>query len=139
MIVIPSNQAVFSDVDDTLIMWNATPEQLEKDGIRITCPGGLWLNEDGELVPSESWTQLVVPHKVHIEQLKKHKARGHTVVVWSAGGWDWARAAVEALGLEQFVDVVISKPRWCYDDLPPAEYMPKSQWMQDPGVTLEKR
>lgn len=129
MIVLPSDQTVFCDVDDTLVLWSPTQEQSDSSGIWIECPGSYALI-DGELVTSPSWKQKLVPHSKHVEQLKQHKARGHTVVVWSAGGWEWARAVVEALGLQQYVDLVISKPTWCYDDLPPNEYMPKSIWIK---------
>lgn len=126
----PSHTAVFFDCDDTLVMWSPTPEQSEKDGVDFECPGSFAMI-DGELKPSPSWKTRLVPHKKHIEQLKLHKMRGHTVVVWSAGGWDWAEAVVKTLKLEQYVDLVINKPIWAYDDLPPSEYMPKSQWMKD--------
>lgn len=53
------------------------------------------------------------------------------MVVWSAGGWDWAEAVVKTLKLENFVDLVISKPTWTYDDLQPSEFIPKPQWMKD--------
>lgn len=130
MIVLPCNQTVFCDVDDTLVMWSATQEQLDAHGVSITCPGSYAII-DGELVQSPSWTEKLLPHFAHIEQLKKHKARGHTIIVWSAGGWDWAKVAVQALGLEQYVDLVISKPTWSYDDKNPEDFIPKSQWMKN--------
>lgn len=129
MIVLDSDQGTFFDVDETLVMWSPTPEQMEKHGIEITCPAGLYRDDDGEIKMGYGWVQLLVPHFTHVEQLKKHKARGHFICVWSAGGWEWAQAVVKALGLEAFVDLVISKPRWTYDDLPAEVFMPKSQYM----------
>lgn len=131
MITIPTDNAVFFDVDDTLIIWSPTPEQSEKYGLDITCPGSNILRDDGTLDIGSSWVERIVPHFIHIEQLKKHKARKHPVVVWSAGGFLWAHAAITALGLENYVDLVISKPTWAYDDLPPEDYMPKSQYMKN--------
>jgi hypothetical protein len=131
MFVLKCKNTVFCDVDDTLFMWNASAEQLEKNGISVSAPAGVWLNSEGIEVACPAYTQLLLPHRKHIEQLKKHRIRGHTIIVWSAGGYDWAEAAVRALGLEDTVDLVISKPIWCYDDLQPNEYMPKSQWMKD--------
>ena len=56
-----------------------------------------------------------------------HRSRDHTIVVWSAGGYKWAEAAVKALGLTKFVDVVMCKPSWIYDDLDPGGvFMPKT-------------
>lgn len=130
MIFLPSTVSTFFDVDDTLIMWSPTPEQIAANGVEIECPGSYALI-DGELRPSRSWKAMVVPHQYHLQQLIKHSIRGHMIVVWSAGGWDWALAVVKALGIEDHVDLVISKPTWCYDDLPPSEYMPKSQWKKD--------
>jgi hydroxymethylpyrimidine pyrophosphatase-like HAD family hydrolase len=132
MIVVPCKNTVFCDVDDTLVMWNATPEELEARGVDFTCPGALvTIDEDGTEGFAPEWKQRLLPHRKHIEQLKKHKQRGHTVIVWSAGGYDWAAAVVKALGLETYVDLVISKPTWFYDDLTPDEFMGKRYYMKD--------
>lgn len=131
MIVIPGNTTVYVDVDDTCIMWSPTQEQLDTRGIEITCPASMTLMEDGTVACTGNWTEKLVPHRVHVEQIKKHKARGHTVVVWSSGGVEWAEAAVRALKIEQYVDVVIAKPMWVMDDLPASEFMPKSKWLKD--------
>jgi phosphoserine phosphatase len=132
MIVIPCKQATFFDVDDTLVMWDATPEQLEERGVDFTCPGSLvTIDECGTEGFAPEWKQRLLPHRVHIEQLKKHKQRGHTIIVWSAGGYDWAAAVVKALGLENYVDLVISKPSWFYDDLMPSEFMGKRYYKKD--------
>lgn len=130
MIVIPTHNAVFFDVDDTLVIWNPTTKQLALDGVEMDCPGAL-VSVDGKLIQSKPWKALIVPHKIHVEQLIKHKMRGHVVVVWSAGGWDWAEAAVKALQLEQYVDLVISKPTWAYDDLPAEKILPHISYMKD--------
>lgn len=134
MKTIRCNQPVFCDVDDTLIMWNLAPPD-HPDSIPITCPytrNRVVTDKDepfGEEQESEvqSWTEYVVPNKEQVEQLKRHKVRGHTVIVWSAGGYEWAEVAVKALGLEKYVDVVMEKPHWVYDDLPSHEFMPKSR------------
>lgn len=134
MIVIPCKQTTFYDVDDTLVMWDGTPEQLAKYGVEFECPGSHTII-DGEIVPTPSWKSTLLPHAYHIEQLIKHKMRGHTNIVWSAGGYDWAEAVIRTLKLEQYVDLVISKPIWCYDDLQPNEFIPKPKWK--PWVPLE--
>lgn len=95
------------DVDDTLIMWQDThPEAVE--------------------MTIGAYTERVVIHHEHIKALKLHKFRGHTIVVWSAGGAEWAEKVVIALGLEAWVDVCMDKPAWYYDDIPAKEYMPES-------------
>lgn len=140
MIVFPCTKPTFFDVDDTLIMWNR-PSPDDPHSVVVCCPPSTHqfrtfdengkLIEEGPKIEIPGWSERVTPHKKHIEQLKLHKLRGHTIIVWSAGGWEWAEAAVKTLGLEKFVDLVIEKPIWAYDDLSPNEYMPKSQWMKD--------
>jgi len=100
---------VFFDVDDTLVMWNQSPDH----------PKAI------ELPLLDGHKEILVPHEHHIKQMKDHKARGHYVVVWSAGGWEWANAVVVALGLEQYVDEVMDKPHWYYDDVKVNEWMPE--------------
>ena len=136
MFVLPCKQTTYFDVDDTLIMWKASSEQLDAYGVTIVQPISTVFNEDGEEVEIGGWTQRVLPHRKHIEQLKKHKLRGHTIIVWSQGGYDWAAAAVKALELENFVDLAISKPIWIYDDKKPVEFMPSPIWMSDEEDTV---
>ncbi len=68
------------------------------------------------------------PIQGNIDSLVLHKARGHTVVVWSHGKARWAETAVKALGLESFVDYVVSKPDWIYDDEPPEHFLDRVIW-----------
>lgn len=91
------------DCDDTLVMWRTGSE----DAIPVTLEG-----EDG-------FTEYLTPHKEHIQMLKDFKkVCRYTVVVWSQSGWDWAEAIVKALKLEDYVDVIMSKPSRHVDDLP---------------------
>lgn len=107
MITIKSDRIIYVDVDDTLIGWESVKG--DDDYVEIDCEG------------------IVQRHKVlweNVRQLKKHKARGHAVVVWSQGGYKWAEAVVKALNLEPLVDAVMCKPTWVLDDLPPSAWMP---------------
>lgn len=116
MIVLKCNQATYWDVDNTLILWEPTENQLFNHGKTYTAPDG--------------HTAILVPHLAHIEQLKKHSIRGHTIVVWSAGGSFWAAEAVKFLGLEDYVDLAISKPVWFYDDKQPEDFMGKPLYLK---------
>jgi hypothetical protein len=113
--------ATFFDVDDTLVMWGHGDHP---EARTIHCPKSKTLI-DGELRESPAWSELVVPNKANISQLVKHKQRGHRIIVWSAGGADWAEAVVRALDLTAHVDMVVSKPSWFYDDLTASEFMPE--------------
>lgn len=75
----------------------------------------MWVENENRFVPNEK----------HILALKRHHLRGHTVVVWSAGGSTWAQGVVEGLGIEEHVDYVLSKPHWYYDDLTVDKFMPE--------------
>jgi len=90
------------DVDDTLVMWEI-PNGFEEDLVTIQC---------------RDYIELLAPNKYNINHLKKLAKRGHAIVVWSAGGSDWAEAVVKALELEDFVEVVMSKPHYLIDDMP---------------------
>lgn len=63
------------------------------------------------------------PHQLHIDSLIRHAKREHYVIVWSAGGVDWAKKIVEELQLTQYVDLVCCKPAWYVDDKKADEWM----------------
>lgn len=101
MKVYNTNQLAMYDVDDTLVM-----HELHNDkSIGIPDP----------YIPG--MTNFLTPNEKHITLLKKHKARGFTVVVWSQQGFEWAEAVVKALKLEEYVDAVFTKPSVYVDDL----------------------
>lgn len=108
MKVVRNESNVFFDVDDTLVMWEPVGEG---PAITIPCPHS-----------TDSYYMLS-PHEAHIKLLKNHKARGSHITVWSQSGYAWAEAVVKALGLEDYVDQVMTKPRAHIDDLPCTEWM----------------
>ena len=109
MIKIPGDKAVFVDVDDTLIKW----------GSGAGAPG--W-----EPILGQTFWK----YSKHVQQIKEHASRGQTVIIWSAGGVQWAENAVRLLDLEEYVTAVICKPSWVFDDLPAEEFMPKSRFIK---------
>lgn len=124
MLVINNHSVVFFDVDDTIVKWDKESISSEPT-IQIIQPKVLHRTADDELVEVGPYTVTLALHNKHIAALKEHKAKGDTVIVWSAGGWDWAEAVVKALQLEEYVDLVINKPICIYDDLPPHEFLPR--------------
>lgn len=94
-------KTAYFDVDDTLIMWDV-PKDYNGPTVEVKCRGQ---------------KEIVVPHWVNVAHLIKFAKRGYAIIVWSAGGSDWAEAAVKALKLEKFVVVVTSKPTYYFDDL----------------------
>ena len=101
MKVISQESTIFIDVDNTLVMWGKAKKH--EKVVMVTCP-------------YSAQQEVLRPHKGHIKVLKDRHARGSFIVVWSAGGYQWANAVVKALGLEQHVDLVMSKPHMYIDD-----------------------
>lgn len=99
---LPAGPSAYFDVDDTLLMWDM-PEVAEATSIvTVTCRGK---------------TQQRYVNHFNLDLLIKMAQSGHAIVVWSAGGSDWAEAAVKALEIEEFVHVVASKPTYFIDDI----------------------
>lgn len=97
--IIESELVVMFDTDDTLIMEHAKDPDLTYTDV---------------LTGVEKHCKV---HKVHVEQVKKHKARGYFVIVWSGNGYKHAEQIVKALKLEDHVDLIMSKPIKHWDDL----------------------
>ncbi len=107
MHVINSDDLTMFDVDETLIFWKVRPEDTAKGVVvRIEEPYIDGVAKD------------VVPNNSMIDILKRKKAQGKTIIVWSFGGYKWAERVVKALGLESFVDYAMSKPVCYGDDIP---------------------
>jgi hypothetical protein len=133
MLVVKCNQPCFFDVDSTLIKWRPSEDDREENGTECD-----WilrtmdLGADGKLVMKEKIeTDAFIPLRGNIEQLKEHKRRGHTVFVWSLGGAEWAAQAIKMLGLEDYVDLVVEKPKFVYDDKPVQEWMPTPEFIKE--------
>jgi hypothetical protein len=102
---------VYCDIDDTLVSWN----------FDYNCPGPNKLefkDIDGDIL----YLEVI---KEHVNVLKSHNLRGHTIILWSAGGADWAEEVGIKIGIDDIVDAYASKPTWFYDDIPASEFMPE--------------
>ncbi len=104
MKIIANESTVFIDVDDTLVMWGVGAKAFDlRPIVKINSP------YDGS-------TNVLYPNLGNIKILKDRKARGSFIVVWSAGGYAWAEAVIKALQLEQYVDLIMTKPHAYVDD-----------------------
>lgn len=112
MVKIEGDEVIFCDVDETLVMW----DMKENYYSQRPHPGCRLFNFVSKDFPNGIVFSLL-PHVIHIELLKKYKDQKKTIVVWSAGGVDWAEFVVKELGLQEHVDLVISKPLRYVDDL----------------------
>lgn len=105
---IEEEQVLGCDVDDTLVLWRK-PE-FGEETVTITDP---YDNRD----------VILVIHKPHVKLLKDRKARGCAILVWSQAGPQWARAVVNALGLQNLNPLVMAKPFAIVDDLPATAWL----------------
>lgn len=104
MMHLAKDNVAYFDVDHTLIMYEWPPER-ECEAFDI-------------FIENSLLSARVVPHRGHVELVKLHKIWGNGVVVWSRSGHEWAKVVVEALGLTPYVDLVMAKPFYYYDDKP---------------------
>lgn len=116
-VIANENVAVF-DCDDTIVMWDSQFDRDDYTKIPFVDP------YDGSV-------NYLKPHRKHIALLKKYKGRGMTVIVWSAAGYKWAESIVKTLELEEFVDVIMTKPSKFIDDLTPNEVFGTRIYLKD--------
>jgi len=64
-------------------------------------------------------------NKNMVRLLLEEKQRGSFIIVWSRGGYEWAKNVLIALDLIEKVDLVMSKPLAYFDDIP------VKKWMKD--------
>lgn len=94
-----------SDVDDTIILWDVSEYP---DAPKVQLDGG---------------SITVAINQKNVNTLIKFKKLGYTVVVWSQSGKDWAEKVVNALDINQYVDLIMTKPSYYLDDLDASAWM----------------
>lgn len=101
---VPCGPTAYFDCDDTLVMWDL--------------PEGVEVNSDEVVtIRCRDHSDRLYPNKYNIDLLIKFAKRGHSIVVWSAAGADWAEEVVQGLGLCRYVHVVTGKPSYYIDDI----------------------
>lgn len=105
MIVMKNDKILPVDIDGTLIDYVAS--------------------EDADFYMTYGDKEVaLVKKEMNIALVKHHKeTRGYYVMVWSANGKEWAVEVIKELGLEKYVDVVMTKPVKYLDDKPCQEWM----------------
>lgn len=108
MHVIDNDIVASFDVDETLIHWDEANTPDAKWDVEVTHNGVI---RRGRI------------NTKHVNRLKMHRFWGNGVVVWSRSGVSFAEAVVKALGIQQDVNVCMSKPFVNYDDTPVAKWL----------------
>jgi hypothetical protein len=113
MRVLNTEQLLCCDVDGTLLMW-----------------GTEWCNDREKRAfftdPYNGNVATVNINTANLKIVRDRLARGATIMVWSQSGWQWAKACVEALGLEDEEKVVVTTKPLAYIDDKTCE-----KWMGD--------
>jgi hypothetical protein len=105
MKILKTDSILYVDIDDTLIMHRAKPNDNTIELTYGTTVKYVELNQD------------------HIDLVKYCKtARNYHIIVHSANGWQWAEYVIKKLKLENFVDQVQTKPKEYLDDRPVEEW-----------------
>lgn len=124
----PSDRNIMWDCDDTLVMWDVPnlpyelmsfEDQVMMDKDDIVAVKDPYASKPGE---DPVYINLRKHHK-HIKLLKDHHARGFSNIIWSAGGYEWAQEVVNALQLNDYVDIIMAKPLKYVDDLKAEEIL----------------
>jgi phosphoserine phosphatase len=68
-------------------------------------------------------------HEPNLRLLKEELHRGAQVIVWSAGGNEWAQNVVTALNLDHYDIIVMTKPHTYYDDKDVADWMTRRVYL----------
>jgi hypothetical protein len=123
------------DVDDTLVSWSPVADHELEHCVPFEreTPNPVLYIETIDIT-FDGVTKKYWLYRDNVESVKTHHHKGRTIVVWSGSGAEWAEAVVKAVGLQEFVTVVMAKPRWLLDDMKPADFLPTPYWgLGDPG------
>jgi hypothetical protein len=112
--VYESHKVVCIDCDDTLILW-------DKSKYPHLPTVELWY---------AGFHSRVVIHERNRNLLIKLAKLGYMVVVWSMTGYDWAETVVKGLGLEQYVHLCMTKPRFYVDDKEADQWIGERVWRE---------
>jgi hypothetical protein len=113
----------YYDVDDTLIIYSPKSQQEQ------TFPKQHFEFE----ILGEKYDFYAHVHTLHLKYLRRKAKSGMPIVVWSASGALWAEKIVEALGLTEFVDIVMGKPLNVIDDMDPVHWLPQRVYLKKAG------
>lgn len=113
--VIEAELRAIIDVDETLIETGRSMTRFMDNG--PACSTISQIHPSISLVTSyHDEYKVIVPKNPTISFLKSLKSRGYHITVQSNNGWRWAQSVVHALELQEYVDVICTKPSKCVDD-----------------------
>ena len=102
---------IYFDVDDTLVMWEGNVKRPGKNKVKVS-------------LGDENF--YLTPNVKNIELMRKYRSLDEVIIVWSLGGFAWARSVLRALNLHLTPDYVLTKPTYYVDDRPNTYILKKS-------------
>lgn len=123
MIIYKKESVCPFDVDETLILHDSKP---------VSAGDAVMIKD-----PLRNRVIQATRHHAMIRLLEEEHHRGSLVVVWSRGGYEWAANVIEALGLTDKVDLVLTKPMVYFDDIPIQEWLTNRVYLK-PGTHYKK-
>jgi hypothetical protein len=116
MYVASSQPTAYVDIDSTLIEWN-----LPSDG------------DDPNKIVTINNNKFVI-NTYNLEYIIKLGMRNHVLILWSAGGAEWAANVAKALKIENLIFACVNKPTYYVDDIAdPRDFMGKHVFYDSKG------
>lgn len=125
MVTIKSENTRPFDVDGTIILPVTSSDPHNSRYVRILDP-----------IDPTSYLRFRV-HEPMVRLLKEEFHRGSCIIVHSRGGWAWAEAVVDALGLRPYVHYAKSKDLVYFDDCAVGEWL-KDRVFLDPNLPYKQ-
>lgn len=118
--VIRNETTIFIDVDDTLILYpkDRDSKSHKKAHINFT---DVYTGKKFKARRAEK----------HIKLIKDSHARGFFIVVWSGNGYVHAESIVKQLDIENYVDLIMTKPAKFLDDLQAHEVLGTRLYLEE--------
>ena len=121
MIVIPNENLIAVDIDDTLV--HLLPDTLDFDRDRLAADFSI--KDPYEVLRTMDF-KINWPN---VNIVKRGYARGHRYFAWTVAGIKHAVAVIAALEMDQYFEFVCSKPRQYIDDKEVAEWIGSRTWL----------
>lgn len=111
-LIIKGHKTLYVDVDDTIAMGNLSD----------------YPEDNRTMVPYVNGEVAVVPNYKNINLMVYFHKLGYIIVAWSKTGGDWAHAVFNALGLEKYPVVYLTKPTFYLDDQDVNQWIGPRRW-----------
>jgi predicted phosphatase len=124
-----------------VIIKNENVDPFDVDGCLVIHQAASLIPESEKIEVYDAVTKNLVIVRINrpmVRLLRESASRGSFVIVWSRGGYQWAADVVKALGLQDYVNLVMSKPLAYFDDMPVEKWLPHRVFIE-PDVIYKQQ